>query len=184
MDPAPYTGCGRSGVPGAFQKKNKVKNKLRHKAAAEPSRNENQKSLAGEASSTLPVPRRSLLAGVWVPAAARPRGLHSRAAAAPLWGKGAAPPAPAGRPRNQPPGAPLHSPLAFSSDMLALGGVIRSLGSEDHIRTADTQTYLPVPADSRDVLSWLITCRSALQAWVTFNFLKLNAGKTESLQIG
>lgn len=102
-----------------------------------------------------------------------------------LSGEGAQPPQPAGHPLNSPlPRAPVHSPLAFNIDMLTLGGIIRSFGSDDHIYMADTQTYLPIPADSREVLSWLITCLSALQAWVTFNFLKLNAGKTELLQIG
>jgi len=88
------------------------------------------------------------------------------------------------RPSAKLPQAPVHSPLAFNIDMLTLGGIIRSFGSDDHTYMADTQTYLPIPADSREVLSWLITCLSALQAWVTFNFLKLNAGKVESLQIG
>lgn len=78
---------------------------------------------------------------------------------------------PTGQPQNSLlPGAPVHSPLAFNIDMLALGGITRSFGSADHIYMADTQTYLPIPADSREVLSWLITCLSALQAWVTFNF--------------
>lgn len=74
------------------------------------------------------------------------------------------PPQPAGPQLNSPlPRAPVHSPLAFNRDMLALGGITRGFGSDDRIYMADTQAYLPIPADSREVLSWLITCLSAFK---------------------
>lgn len=47
--------------------------------------------------------------------------------------------------------------------MLTLGGITRGFGSDDRIYMADTQAYLPIPADSREVLSWLITCLSAFK---------------------
>lgn len=82
----------------------------------------------------------------------------------PFSGEGVQPPQPAGTQLNSPqPRAPVHSPLAFTLDMLALGGIIRSSGSDDDICVADTQTCLPIPVDSRDVLSWLITCLSAFK---------------------
>lgn len=64
----------------------------------------------------------------------------------------------------------VHSPLPFNIDMLTLGGIIRRFGFDYHIYMDDTQIYLPIPVDSIEVLSWLITCLSEIQAWMTFNF--------------
>ncbi|XP_078139509.1 uncharacterized protein LOC144539314 [Centroberyx gerrardi] len=75
-------------------------------------------------------------------------------------------------------------PLLFSIYMLPLGEIFRSYGIKFHCYADDTQIYIPIRPDDRLQLSNLELCLIAVTNWMSLNFLRLNANKTEMLVVG
>ena len=79
-------------------------------------------------------------------------------------------------------------PLLFSIYILPLGDIIRRHGMKLHIYADDTQVYVSVcPTTSSGVnlaVSRLELCVHDINEWMTMNFLKLNADKTEVVMLG
>jgi len=74
-------------------------------------------------------------------------------------------------------------PLLFSIYTLPLGHIIRNYGLALHIYADDTQVYFSICPTSVDgvkrAVSTIENCVSAVQNWMSQNFLKLNTEKTE-----
>ena len=68
--------------------------------------------------------------------------------------------------------------------MAPLGDIIRDHSIDFHSYADDTQLYISMEPNDPDALSSLITCLSAVEHWMSNNFLKLNEDKTEVLLIG
>ena len=75
-------------------------------------------------------------------------------------------------------------PLLFGVYLLPLGEIFRSFGINFHCYADDTQIYIPIRPDDRSQLGNLETCLTAVTAWMSQNFLRLNANKTELLVVG
>ncbi|PIK49627.1 putative RNA-directed DNA polymerase from mobile element jockey-like, partial [Apostichopus japonicus] len=79
-------------------------------------------------------------------------------------------------------------PLLFAIYILPLGNLVREYGLDLHIYADDTQVYVSVCPTSEEgvkqAVSKLEDCLSKVQAWMSTNFLKLNADKTEVMVIG
>ena len=79
-------------------------------------------------------------------------------------------------------------PLLFSIYVLPVGAIIRRYGLEMHAYADDTQIYVsvcPTTADGvRQAVLRVEQCVMEIQKWMSNNFLKLNAEKTEILIIG
>ena len=79
-------------------------------------------------------------------------------------------------------------PLLFSIYTLPLGRIIRNFGFALHIYADDTQIYASICPTSADGVSLAVsnieTCVSEIQNWMSQNFLKLNAEKTEVIVCG
>ena len=79
-------------------------------------------------------------------------------------------------------------PLLFSIYILPLGDIIRKHQMELHIYADDIQVYVSVcPTTSNGVklvVSRLELCVNNINEWMSANFLKLNADKTEVILLG
>ncbi|XP_038152993.1 uncharacterized protein LOC119791138, partial [Cyprinodon tularosa] len=68
--------------------------------------------------------------------------------------------------------------------MLPIGRVIRQYGINFHCYADDTQLYLSINPDEANPLHRLQACLEDIKTWMTFNFLLLNADKTEVIVFG
>ena len=79
-------------------------------------------------------------------------------------------------------------PLLFLIYILPIGSVIRKYGMKLHIYADDTQIYVsicPTSADGvKSAVATLEQCVNEVQTWMSHNFLKLNAEKTEVIVFG
>ncbi len=62
--------------------------------------------------------------------------------------------------------------------MLRLGSIFRKHGVSFYCYAGDTQIYLPMESNNKD-LDPLLACLADVKSWMSLHFLHLNEGKTE-----
>ncbi len=75
-------------------------------------------------------------------------------------------------------------PLLFILYMLSLSKIIWCNNLRFHSYTADMQLYISLKPEDDDALNSLFSGLSAMNKWMSENFLKLNEDKTEILLVG
>ena len=75
-------------------------------------------------------------------------------------------------------------PLLFIIYLLPLGTILRHHGIHFHCYADDTQVYISSKPSAAIPPTSLTTCLEDIRSWMSRNFLKLNANKTEALLIG